>query len=142
MKIECTLKRKGGTEVTIDNKTYLFTPGQDKDGRDLPGPHICDVRDPKHVARFLSIPEAYRIYDQDGSLVDPTPTKTQTEAGNGGSNETGAQTGEGQGNPYAKMDREQLAAEIEERTGRKPHPNAKDETLRKVLLNMDQAKAT
>lgn len=54
MKIECTLKRKGGTHVDMPGKKYHFEPQED-------GRHIAEVEDDAHIERFLSITEAYRI---------------------------------------------------------------------------------
>lgn len=56
MQIECILKREGGTNVEIDGINYHFAPLPD-------GAHVADVADKIHVKRFLSIPEAYELYD-------------------------------------------------------------------------------
>lgn len=56
MLIECLIFRPKGTVVTIDDQTYTFisqTPGQ-------PTPQVCEVVNPDHIARFLSITEGYR----------------------------------------------------------------------------------
>jgi len=52
MKIICKLKRAGGTKVELGKTTYHFV--EDKDGD-----HVAEVTDEKHIARLLSIPEAY-----------------------------------------------------------------------------------
>lgn len=62
MKIECKLKRAGGTIVPLDTATYHFTPLTD-------GAHVAEVEPEQHIARFLSIPEGYRLYSADG--VEP-----------------------------------------------------------------------
>ncbi|MBU9386636.1 hypothetical protein [Burkholderia multivorans] len=54
MKIECILRREGGTVVEMPGKTYHFAPWPD-------GRHVADVEIEAHIERFLSIPEAYRI---------------------------------------------------------------------------------
>lgn len=59
MKIECTIRRDGGSIVTMDEKTYHFKPEQPG------GPHVADVVDKAHIARFLAIPEAYTIPDDE-----------------------------------------------------------------------------
>lgn len=55
MQIECTLIRNGGTHAEIDGTDYHFAPQDD-------GAHVCEVENPEHAQRFLSITEAYRIY--------------------------------------------------------------------------------
>lgn len=60
MKIECKLKRSGGTTVPLGSATYHFTPLTD-------GAHVAEVEPEEHIARFLSIPEGYRVYSADGS---------------------------------------------------------------------------
>ncbi len=55
MKIECILKREGGTHVKIGKTDYHFEPQAD-------GAHVADVPDDEHAQRFLSIGEAYKIY--------------------------------------------------------------------------------
>lgn len=55
MLIQCKLIRKGGTEVTLDDNVYLFSPN-DKDE------HVCDVTNKDHIATLLSISECYLEY--------------------------------------------------------------------------------
>lgn len=55
MKIECKLKRPGGTHVDMGTAKYHFAPLDD-------GAHVADVEDEAHEARFLSISDAYRVY--------------------------------------------------------------------------------
>lgn len=55
MKIECKLKRAGGTHVDMGTAKYHFAPLED-------GAHVANVEDEAHEARFLSISEAYRVY--------------------------------------------------------------------------------
>ena len=67
MKIECILKREGGSKVEIGGTEYHFAPQPD-------GAHVAEVSNNGHIQRFLSIPEGYRIYgepgDQDGDGDD------------------------------------------------------------------------
>lgn len=65
MKIECILLRPGGTFASIGNTEYHFAP--DADDR-----HVADVKIEAHIERFLSIPEAYRIYRAAGT-AEPEP---------------------------------------------------------------------
>ncbi len=61
MKIECILKRQGGTVVDLDGKTYHFTPQAD-------GAHVAEVADDEHIDKLLAVSEAYQQYD-DGAHV-------------------------------------------------------------------------
>ena len=54
MKIECLLRRPGGTTVTLDDTTYRFVP--DDKGRD-----VAEITTPKHIDVLVAIPEGYRI---------------------------------------------------------------------------------
>jgi hypothetical protein len=54
MKIECILRRDPPAVVTLGVTAYQFQP--DEQGR-----HVCDVEDSAHLARLLSISEAYRL---------------------------------------------------------------------------------
>ena len=88
MKIECKLKREGGSTIDIGGVAYEFKPQAD-------GAHVADVGNKEHAERFLSIPEAYGIYVADkpvkeapapaqgphvDSAVDATKTPEGTEA--------------------------------------------------------------
>ena len=55
MIVECTLKRAGGTEVTIEDRSYHFKPEADN------GPHVAIVEHPQDLACFLRVPESYRL---------------------------------------------------------------------------------
>ena len=54
MLIESKLIRLGGSRVSIDKAEYHFAP--DKDGK-----HVCEVTDKRHIQRFLSISEGFKI---------------------------------------------------------------------------------
>lgn len=56
MMIRCTLERKGGTVVDIDDDTYHFKPQINSKGA-----HVAEVTNPKHIGRFLGITEAYEV---------------------------------------------------------------------------------
>ncbi len=68
MKIECSIRRKGGTIVTFDATsrerlgvnpgTYHFKPISGEPD----APHVADVTDRGHIDRFLSI-GTYRAYE-------------------------------------------------------------------------------
>jgi hypothetical protein len=54
MKIESILRRKPPTKVILGETTYEFEV-------DAQGRHVCEVTDEAHLARLLSISEAYRL---------------------------------------------------------------------------------
>lgn len=68
MKIECTIKRAGGTKDTIDGTEYHFAPLVD-------GCHVADVLHKGHAGRFLSIAEAYQLYDGSAPVAAPVIAK-------------------------------------------------------------------
>ncbi len=55
MKIECTLKRQGGTKAELGGIEYHFEPLAD-------GAHVAEITEVAHIDRFLSIPEGYKVY--------------------------------------------------------------------------------
>lgn len=55
LSLQCTLIRKGGTLVDLNGSTYHFAPN-------AKGDHVCEVNGHDDIARFLSMPEAYRVY--------------------------------------------------------------------------------
>jgi hypothetical protein len=63
MKIECILKRPGGTKADIDGIEYHFAPQPD-------GAHVAEVTKNEHIQRFLSIDDAYRIYGEPATIED------------------------------------------------------------------------
>lgn len=60
MKIECILKREGGSVVDLGGIEYHFEPVED-------GAHVADVADESHIDRFLSISEGYKVYHGKGT---------------------------------------------------------------------------
>lgn len=72
MKIECILKRRGGSHVEIDGIAYHFAPIS----LDIDAPHVATVQNEEHQARFLSITEGYRYFavkDRKAVTSDPVP---------------------------------------------------------------------
>lgn len=55
MKIECILKRDGGTKTDIGGVLYHFEPLAD-------GAHVAEITEEAHIDRFLAIPEGYKVY--------------------------------------------------------------------------------
>lgn len=68
MMIRCTLIRKGGTVVTIDDEIYHFKPHMDSQGH-----HVAEVTNTKHIGRLLGITEAYEVSDL------PSPPQVDAE---------------------------------------------------------------
>jgi len=58
-KIECTIKREGGTRVEVEGKEYHFAPQPN-------GAHVAEVADSKHASILLKIAEAYVHYKVGG----------------------------------------------------------------------------
>ena len=54
MLIESKIRREGGSKIDIGGVVYHFAPGAD-------GAHVCDVTDEDALARFLAIPEGFRL---------------------------------------------------------------------------------
>ena len=72
MKIECLLKRDGGSIVTLGSKSYHFAP-------DDAGRHVADVEAEAHVERLLSITEGYRLVA--GEAANPPKQTPATVTG-------------------------------------------------------------
>ncbi len=73
MKIECILKRQGGTVVDLGGKTYHFKPQDD-------GAHVAEVADDEHVEKLLAVSEAYQPYGGDFQLDADGDIDTQPQA--------------------------------------------------------------
>ena len=52
MIIKSLLQRKGGTEIEMGNNVYFFSENEN-------GDHVCEVTNPEHIERFLSITEGF-----------------------------------------------------------------------------------
>lgn len=63
--IESIIKRKAGTTLDFPTASYHFKPNNE-------GAHVAEVEDEAHIARLLSIPEGYRLYQ--GTAAKPAPT--------------------------------------------------------------------
>jgi hypothetical protein len=122
MKIQCILKRTGGSHIELGGTNYHFAPQED-------GRHIAEVTDEAHISRFLSIPEAYRVVADapvaPALAAAPIPAPT-TAILNPGVTDPALQ-----GNPLESDDgepvtdqselRKLLASQYKERFGRLPH---------------------
>jgi hypothetical protein len=69
MLIESKLKRKDGSKIDIGGVEYHFKA-------DATGAHVCDVTDEDHLARFLAIPEGFRLV---GAVEAPKAAETSED---------------------------------------------------------------
>lgn len=122
MLIECKIKRKGGSRITmLDGTTYHFAPA-DGDNRNA---HVALVTNPDHIQRLLSITEGYRLA---AAAPQPDPQAPAPEIIGAKQPATPATVVEPAA-PTTSLNREELERLYLEVTGKKPHPAAKDETL-------------
>lgn len=65
MKIELTLKMRGGSEVIMaDGTKYHFIPDEND-------AHVAEVENPAHIARFMEV-DGYVVHDADAEAVAET----------------------------------------------------------------------
>lgn len=137
--IECKLRRKGGTFAEIGGTTYHFAP----DNQDR---HVAAVSDPDHIARFLSITEAYRMAagaqakaaapaQGIAAPVTPEPEKTEVQA------EKPAPVQIDTNKALEDMTSDELRAVFSAEIGREAHPKAKDATMISQIEAMREEKA-
>lgn len=79
MKIECILKRKGGTKIELFGKNYHFKPEDAALKQDDPAymeaQHVCEIDDDSAIHRLcVGIKEGYKAVDPNAAI--PKPTKT------------------------------------------------------------------
>lgn len=109
MKIECKLKRAGGTIAELEGVEYHFAPQSD-------GAHVVEIENVEHIERFLSIPSAYGIY---GVSRAPAPAKVEAEDQGEDDEIDGDINGDGVVDD--KDERAALAAAFTEKFGKAPH---------------------
>ncbi|MND20862.1 hypothetical protein D3C76_48000 [compost metagenome] len=144
MKIESIIRRKNGTRVELDDSVYHFKPS-DTDER-----HLCDVTIKAHVQRFLSITEGYQPAElSEEQKVAPLPVHVEevqpvvtpaavpapeSVAEQGSTTATDlADDDEKESDAPAELDRDSLAAEYEQKMGRKPHHKLSAERIKQIL---------
>ena len=54
MIIECTIKRKNGSTVELDNEKYSFKPTETEPR------HLAEVKNDSHISRLLAVKESFR----------------------------------------------------------------------------------
>jgi len=92
MLIELKIKRQGGTKVDIDGQNYHFKPANDNPD----APHVAQVTNEEHIARFLAITEGYRI------APDSTAQAAAAASGTAPTGSASTNTGTGTSQPEAK----------------------------------------
>lgn len=71
MKIECLIKREGGSFIGVGGVEYHFAPQPD-------GKHVAEVKDKDHAKILLAITEGYRLVDAP-SLIPESDEETSPE---------------------------------------------------------------
>jgi hypothetical protein len=116
MKIECKLKREGGSSIEIGGTTYEFLP-------DANGAHVAEVANTEHAERFLAIPEAYGIHGKTKAAPAPVVNdEEESDEGNEGDQE----------NPVDVCTEDEIAEIKEayrEKFGKAPHHSMKVESI-------------
>lgn len=112
MKIECTIEREGGTFAEIGGITYHFA-------LDAHGRYVADVEDDAHIARFLSITDAYR-------WAKDMPADPLDHDGDGK-----------KGGSLPDPEREALVARYEAKFGKKPHHKTSSATIAEKLAEAE-----
>lgn len=110
MKIECKLKRAGGTVAELEGVEYHFAPQDD-------GAHVVEIENVEHIERFLSIPSAYGIYGVSRQAAAPAPAE---EVAEDTEDEIDGDLN-GDGVVDDKDERAALAAAFTEKFGKAPH---------------------
>lgn len=132
MIIESIIKRKGGSVVTIGAATYHFKP--DADDR-----HIAPVTDPDHLARFLQIPEGYRLV---GTVAMPQAPASADLAPASVESPEPPMPEVTPGKPLEDMTDEELRATFKLEIGRVAPPKTRMETMIEQIQAMRAARAT
>ena len=164
MLVHCKLHRYGGTVVTFgkgrESVDYHFKPADPKAPLDdIKQDHVCEVEDPEHLARFLSISDAYQIHGSVAGKKVAPKAAAPAAAGAADGDDTGD---EGDGAPAGdtkltarrsgdedevdaaaaaratveKMSKAELVAYIKSKTGKNPSPATSLDKLREKALTL------
>lgn len=127
MKIECKNKREGGSIIDISGVAYEFKPQAD-------GAHVAEVGKKEHAERFLSIPEAYCLYQPGKKTVEQSaPAPVAEETVEGPSADEAVEATETPEVAEAGNDLEALKAEYKAKFGSLPHYKWTAETIKAKL---------
>lgn len=140
MLIICKIKRCDGSVVEVDKNSYHFKPNAD-------GDHVADVTNPSHIAKLLSISEAYCLPGGEApepaalDVTDPPPADGEGDDSDAPEDEDANGEGEVFDEPnasmYAMMARDELAKLVERRTGQVPHHRTGKDTLIATLQSFN-----
>lgn len=117
MKIRCKIIRPGGSHIELWGTTYHFAPNERND-------HVAEVKDEKHIARFLEIKEGYEIYDPKERAALESEANELTEL------EQAVPPAVAE---YSNWTRDELSAEYQRIFGKAASPLTKHETLVRKL---------
>lgn len=141
MKILSKIKRNGGSDVTLGDKTYHFRP---IDPEDAASPHIASVSDKTHIARLLSIPEGFEFFaaeesdDSGEAPKDPVRTPIEPDTGSDSDDDETDSAGEDALthllNDPAIVSRDTAELAFEFLFDRKPNANAHTDTIIKKVI--------
>lgn len=118
MKILCKEKVPGGKKIKLDGIDYHFKPN-DK------GHHVAEIDNKDHVQNLKTI-GGYVVYNPLAVEAEEAEAAKQAVA-----DSTPVE------DEYDAMSKDELAAEIEKRTGKAPHPNTAEKTMRAALRELD-----
>lgn len=133
MMIESIIRRAGGTRVDLDGKTYHFEPSDVHQGK-----HVCEVKSNKHIQKFLSVPEGFRLANADDEEEDFGGGEGGEGLGDVTGDTLGPEGGEDDGKEGGEElpeddDREGWAEIFEQKFGRRPHGKWDAERIQKEL---------
>lgn len=137
MKIQCKTKRNGGSDITLDDRTYHFRP---IDPTDAKSPHIASVQDKAHIARFLSIAEGFEFYAAEDGDGEPDPVRTPIEPVSNDTTEDSDADSEGEDaltellNDPLEVERATAETAFVFLFDRKPNGNAHTDTIIKYVI--------
>jgi hypothetical protein len=76
-KIECKIKRAGGSKIDVGGVVYHFAPTNES----AEAPHVCEVKDEDHIATFLAIREGYKLVGAAEKPAEAKPSDSGTGEG-------------------------------------------------------------
>jgi hypothetical protein len=123
MKIECLLRRPGGTKVTLERVEYHFKPGPD-------GREFADVTNSDHIGIFASIREGYRVAGAETKAPEPANPATPAPKPDPTHTDEAAETTT---HDLETLDRAALSALHFKKFGRYPAPRLSAEKIIEAL---------
>lgn len=139
MLIHCTRARKGGTSVDLgktaeDKRSYHFKP---RDPAKPAEDHVCEVTNPQDVKTFLAIPEAYEVHCSELARGNaPTAPAAQPVAHKvpaAPATPAGASKPADTTEDLTQLDKSELQARVQAKTGKQPHHSTSSTKLIEIL---------